>query len=262
LPVDLAGNPRAPHLEQELLAAAATESELVFADLLRILQSAEQPAMLCTGYHGDKVWSRDPGAEYLGGDLRRGDVSGLPLSEARLVAGTIHVAVPFLGARSIGDLVGISNSPEMAPWSVGGDYDRPIPRRLAEQSGVPRDAFGVRKRAVVRTHAAPISPSLRSDFFEWLEDSYGMRRAEYALRARLSSWKWFVARAVQHLGSLLDVRREDVGLWTLLPTGHPESLLFKWANDRLSQKMARALEGSDLFTEGHDTSKRRTVNPT
>ena len=36
----------------------------------------------------------------------------------------------------------------MTPWSVGGGYDRPIPRRIAESAGVDRQAFGQRKRAV------------------------------------------------------------------------------------------------------------------
>ena len=35
----------------------------------------------------------------------------------------------------------------MRPWSIGGAYDRPIPRRIAEEAGVPRDLFGQNKMA-------------------------------------------------------------------------------------------------------------------
>jgi hypothetical protein len=35
----------------------------------------------------------------------------------------------------------------MEPYRVGGHYDRPIPRRLAEEAGIPRGRFGVTKRA-------------------------------------------------------------------------------------------------------------------
>jgi hypothetical protein len=35
----------------------------------------------------------------------------------------------------------------MHPWRVGGRYDRPIARRIAEEGGIPRQAFGQRKSA-------------------------------------------------------------------------------------------------------------------
>ncbi len=37
----------------------------------------------------------------------------------------------------------------MDPWRIGGDYDRPIPRRILEQQGVRRDKFGIRKLASI-----------------------------------------------------------------------------------------------------------------
>ena len=41
----------------------------------------------------------------------------------------------------------ITTSAEMRPWSIGGDYDRPIPRRALEEAGVPRELFGQIKYA-------------------------------------------------------------------------------------------------------------------
>src|SRR2546427_8786426 len=38
-----------------------------------------------------------------------------------------------------------------APWRLGSDYDRPIPRRILEEAGIPRRLFGNRKKAVVRS---------------------------------------------------------------------------------------------------------------
>jgi hypothetical protein len=35
----------------------------------------------------------------------------------------------------------------MKPWSVGNNYDRPIARRIIEEAGVDRRAFGMRKMA-------------------------------------------------------------------------------------------------------------------
>ena len=44
----------------------------------------------------------------------------------------------------------------MGDWRVGGDYDRPIPRRIVESAGVPRDYFGMRKMG-----GGPPDPKLR-----------------------------------------------------------------------------------------------------
>ncbi len=228
--------------EQELLAAAATDSELVFSDLFQRIRQQETPALLFTGYHGDKVWSRDPGRWYLGTDLRRGDISGLPLAEARLSAGAIHVAVPFIGARAIRDLVAISNSDEMAGWSVGGDYDRPIPRRLVETAGVPRNAFGRRKKAIVKTYALPRSAALRRDFLRWLRETHGVGAMRYRLGARLSGARWYVGRVTQKIAELVGNTRPGVSPWSLMPVARPDSLLFRWANERLAIRARSVLE--------------------
>ena len=62
-------------------------------------------------------------------------------------------------------LSGTTPSVEMAPWRLGTSYDRPIPRRIAEAAGVPRQAFGQRKKAVVRAYAYPVHRSLRRAFW-------------------------------------------------------------------------------------------------
>ena len=48
----------------------------------------------------------------------------------------------------------------MQPYSVGGDYDRPIPRRIVEEAGVGRHKFGMRKNAT--NPRLSISPELRA----------------------------------------------------------------------------------------------------
>jgi hypothetical protein len=36
----------------------------------------------------------------------------------------------------------------MKPWDVSGGYSRPFCRRIGEEAGIPREVFGIRKRAV------------------------------------------------------------------------------------------------------------------
>jgi len=127
--------------------------------------------VLFTGYHGDKVWDKNLDAAYLGTELKRGDASGLSLTEFRLERGVIHCPVPFWGARQVRDIHAISNQPEMAEWDVGGSYTRPICRRIAEGAGVPREAFGMRKKAasvLPHTEIAFATPQSTRDYVCWL----------------------------------------------------------------------------------------------
>lgn len=127
-----------------------------------------------TGFHGDKVW--DKHTEALGPDIVRGDTSGSDLAEYRLEIGFVNCPVPYWGVRQIRDIHAISNSSELAPWDTGDDYSRPICRRIVEERGVPRDAFGTRKRGMFRARPSPqnfLTAELRRDYFEWLTSRRG-----------------------------------------------------------------------------------------
>ena len=99
--------------------------------------------MLLTGFHGGVVWDRQ--AKVVNG-LARKDLSGSTLSEVRLRQDFIHLPVPFIGATRHDVLLRIANSEEMRSYRVGGSYDRPIARRMAEERGVPRQSFGQSKK--------------------------------------------------------------------------------------------------------------------
>ena len=126
--------------------------------------------VLLTGYHGDKMW--DKKTKKLDRDIVRGDRSGLSLSEYRLHAGFLNCAVPFWYVRNIQKVNKISNSDEMKPWDTGPSYSRPVCRRICEEAGVPRNAFGVKKNASSEqpfTSNEFLSPELMSDYIGWLK---------------------------------------------------------------------------------------------
>jgi hypothetical protein len=132
--------------------------------------------LLLTGFHGDKIWSKSPyGPDSLlpHPELKRGDRSGLTLTEYRLSEGFIQCPVPFWGARQIHEVVRVSRDPAMKPWDVPGDYSRPICRRIAEGRGVPREAFGVKKRAGSVLESV-LEPSSHADYRAWGE-RHGIR---------------------------------------------------------------------------------------
>ena len=101
-------------------------------------------ALFFTGNYGDSIWS-------LHKDVAPGLSLGIPfgksLSEFRLRASFIHIPVPTIGARFLRPIKQLANAKPMQNWSIGGAYDRPIPRRLGEEAGIPRESFGISKAA-------------------------------------------------------------------------------------------------------------------
>lgn len=153
--------------EAEFISTDGVGAEVQFAPLAEKFNGR----LLLTGYHGDKVW--DFNARHSSPDLVRGDLSGLSLTEFRLRAGFIHCALPFLGTRSVTDIIGISKSEEMSAWHTGGDYSRPIPRRIVEEAGVPRAAFGQIKSYASRWFLSQprfLTTGSSADYGKWLRE--------------------------------------------------------------------------------------------
>lgn len=123
-------------VDDELVGAAvASLEDVVMLDYGTVLRGK----LLLTGYSGDNVWglSRNPSVE----------ISGKGLAEHRLAVGYTVFPVPFVGFTARSSILRISLSPEMEPWRLGGSYDRPIPLRLAEESGIMRGTFARKKLA-------------------------------------------------------------------------------------------------------------------
>ena len=109
--------------------------------------------ILVLGEYGDSIW--DLKAARLSGQLRRPWIrhtQGLSPIEFRLRVGYHAFAPACIAARHNQVIHALSNSEAMRPWSVGGNYDRPLPRRIAEEAGLPRDRFGTRKAASSHSH--------------------------------------------------------------------------------------------------------------
>lgn len=160
--------------------------------------------VLMTGYHGDKIW--DKHTKKVGPDIVRGDPSGGSLTEYRLWAGFLHCPVPFWGVRQIADVVKLSNSPELKPWDVPGDYSRPICRRIGEEAGLGRDSFGVRKLAasvMLHDYEHFLTSESIDDYLQWISENKAQwrkcgRRPPLVSRRLLEmDSSWF--RAIDHM---------------------------------------------------------------
>jgi hypothetical protein len=224
------------------LAASCAPAGLVFHSMASHMSALPGPAVLFTGFLGDEVWEETWERAYHYVGIVRGDTSALTLSEIRLQSGFINVAVPALCARRIQDVAALTESPEMAPWRLGTEYDRPIPRRLVEEAGVPRSLFARRKKAVVRTRSYPVHRRLRRAFLHQLRSAYGISRATVYLGdwlARLGFYfrrsyylvrRWLTSASPPDTPGGLVSRQRDFA-----------SLLFVWAADTLADRLAVVL---------------------
>ena len=167
-----------PSRDTELycLAGAMDGRESIYTTALEHMSGDDRISALFTGYHGDKLWDIATPRASWSPDILRGDTSGLNLCESRLRSGFFNIGVPFIFADRIADLVRIARSPEMQPWSVGGDYDRPVPRRIAEAAGLDRESFGRQKKVVLSYEALPLNPQLRREFLDYFTGSVGRLR--------------------------------------------------------------------------------------
>jgi len=153
------------YFEVPFLAADAKGEDVYFSGA----EDSLKRKVVLTGYAAGAFWLND--SFLMNPDLMRRDQSGLPLTEYRLWAGFIHLPLAFLGSKQIEDFLKISSSSEMSPWDVGGDYNRPIQRRIVEEAGIPRNAFGVKKKAasILFYHRKSfLSPKSLNDFRNWL----------------------------------------------------------------------------------------------
>lgn len=162
---------RLGNLATPFFAADANGGDVDFAAAEPLLRGR----VLLTGHMGHVMWAKRPPQEEEG-ILARHDTSGLSLLEFRLRAGFVHIPVPLLGARQGRDILAISHSEEMVPWDVGGNYNRPVPRRIVEEAGVPRGEFAVEKKSVSLTLSRPNvfwSGGFVGDYWYWLRTRSG-----------------------------------------------------------------------------------------
>ncbi|MCK4785939.1 MAG: hypothetical protein KAV87_19440 [Desulfobacteraceae bacterium] len=204
---------------------------------LTIFDFPEPLCLFFTGYRGDSIWCRailnnsDPFWTF--------SIDGLSLCEFRLIQGLFHCVVPSWGGQKGDQIRQISFHKDMEPWTLHRDYDRPIPRRIMEEAGVPRKLFGNRKEVTSAQGFLPwpLTREGRTSFGSYLKD-----RRFYA-----PSYPYIWAlRKIVHLDKLIYVNIthkfgwHNKGLRFVLKL-KGQSLLFQWGNHMLKEMYRKAL---------------------
>ena len=253
-------------------AACSGGAETAFGSLAEHVSRHCQAAVVFTGHHGDVVWDTSTLPRDADGDVSRRGITGLSISEVRLKSGFIHAPVPFIMAAQTKALDRISGSLEMKPWVLGTSYDRPIPRRIVEQAGVDREAFGQVKKAVLTSPALPMNPALRKQFLRYLR-SKGIRHVRAF--GRINRLYYFMLRLWGYLREFARTRslRLDPQFGHYLKT-RPRlfhrgidftNLLHQWAVEVLLQQSTEMLLNSGVdsrWTEGRPNPERASTNAT
>jgi hypothetical protein len=263
--------PRAPDPEDELLLRAASPlgQQMPLIAMASYVERHAQAAAVFTGFHGDVVWGLNVPASALSASIVRHGTSGLDLTELRLKSGFFNVAVPFLYAASIESIAALSKSPEMAPWTLGTSYDRPISRRIVEGAGVPREQFGFLKGGIMGSDSQPAGAELRKSYFGYLRrnglpspwcyarvglDHYTMRLLGTASRfARRRKWQRSGAKLLEQF------RRFNDG-YSWYGRRNQRSTLYCWAATELVGKLRERGVGAPVPADGRAPAPRIVVN--
>jgi hypothetical protein len=210
--------------------------------------------LIVTGFAGDFLWARD----FARRRAPRGPAicGGFSAVDFHLRLPALSVAVPMVGAGDDPAPLGtLSRAAEMAPWTLGGDYDRPLPRRIAEEAGLPRGSFASRKLMATPAYATlgrgrlPVEGFLgdasAARFAEWLAAHGGIERRA-ARRNRLVAplarlfWTGALPRAMHRAG--LPWPPAPRALWRLRHAVRDTALMFQWA---MEVQLARATAALD-----------------
>lgn len=200
--------------------------------------------LVYSGENGDFVWSKPQGFQQINDDVhivwKNSEVS---LWESHLHQAYIPVPMTNYGIRHWTDLYRISNSDAMAPWSVGGDYDRPIPRRILEERGLARDSFGRDKHGAGFFYAYDwkgrilrrMSPRSAESFAQYVDAHRSAPPLSAVLRYSWANRAVYTSALTRKLGlsPAAQTDRAAIEKRNSIPNPFAARFLIPWAGERM-----------------------------
>ncbi len=187
---------------------------------MSVMQRQLEGALLLSGRSAETVWSRGGYRHWGLPDLQHplNQMPGCALGELRLRTGFLHFAPATVAAvRHAPRIHRWNDSPALRPWSIGGDYDKPIARRIAEDAGVPRALFGQEKKGGADPPTHPDIRTRARHLVDRLERSPRLRRILRALVGNRFHSRWQTGSFELQAGCAKMVERYGAAI-----TGHTE----------------------------------------
>ena len=119
--------------------------------ILNVFKNEFMNKLVFLGTRGDSLWERshdniNSNLDFTAGNtFQQVDHTEIEFS---LENNTIFIHLPMICGQQWSRIDKISNSPELKPWSVRDNYDRPIARRILETKGIVRQSFGQIKKGM------------------------------------------------------------------------------------------------------------------
>jgi hypothetical protein len=158
----------------------------------------------------------------------------------------------FIGATRHQQILDIAKSADMKDFSIGGPYDRPVPRRIAEEAGVPRECFGQRKRAasvLLFRSDSYLTPASRADFQNFVKKhanlSQYLGQTIWSVRLLLTR---IITTILRRLGLLKYKKFHQsilVGDWSIFEHSSPiyGDLMFLWSLEKVRMRYRLGVKG-------------------
>ena len=227
-------------VEAEYVASGELGTEIIFSAFDK--EFADN--IVFFGNRGDVFWNRHRG-DYNDEFRFKADYNYQTSHiEGRLRVGYVMLPLPFFRATQWAAINKISNSPEMADYFSGNKYDRPIPRRIIEESGgIPRDMFALAKYGAGFTYSfdnlsrikQKMSPVSYNSFVNYYKTHKrkGLRSIYY--------WSLYLKETTPHYINYflektgLKFRFKYSGVFNTFNPGAP-SYLFNWGIEEMKKR--------------------------
>lgn len=246
-------------LEAESCSTGNAGTSIIFLPYEKLYRGK----LLFRGTRGDSLWARahknvnDEQDFTSENQLVQSDSA---FTENMLRNNTVIINVPMIGCDRWTEIDRLSSSSEMDTWSVGGDYDRPIPRRIVEEKGVERTAFGQKKTGVGITYhfdtlrrvgrrMSPVSYSSLLSYKKNLKRN-GLSYALYAMKCYTKDLPMYLNYLTSKLRIPLHFSTEGCGKMS----SPISTVLILWGMDvmvnRYKEKIAKGMETADGTPKG------------
>ncbi|MEP7158790.1 MAG: hypothetical protein ABI797_05140 [Chloroflexota bacterium] len=226
--------------EAEFLSSGMTGEDVVIS----ALEPQLRRTVLLTGHWGGRMWSESwkPSVRH----PPPPELSGNSMTDFRLRVDCVHIALPYFGGLQDPTTSALEDDPTMAPYRVGGYYDRPIARRLAEEAGLPRGSFARSKVAVSqllhRGDRAAYTPATVAaiEGFANAEGRASFRRSYVVRRRHRAAIKLARRLGLERLVRGLEQRRARAVHFD----GEFGGVVFRWAVSVIGPRYAASIDSA------------------
>lgn len=204
------------------------------------------------GTRGDYFWGLNSEAnndfDMVGFFYNETDIS---FTENALRNGYIFVAMATYGTSQSTTIQPISKSDEMLPWRLHTEYDRPIPRRIAEGVGAKRESFGQLKRGggfsfcydTMKTLSHKMSEEGYASFKEYRKTHRPVNKPIKYVHA-VQYWLSFLPSYINYAFRKLNIKFRLNQKAIKVANPFVSSQLIFWSIDLMKQRYAAAINGN------------------